>query len=97
MPAENLCVPLYVSVPDGEPEFLTDSQVKLDILVDTQEPFNTSHHRAAFEYDEATVSLVEEQTLSTLDISLSNNSKSSAGNASTAFEYECYEIEDDTP
>jgi hypothetical protein len=88
---------LYVFVPDREPDFLTDSHVKIDILVDTQEPFNTSHHRIAFEYDEDTVSLVEEQTLPTLDISLSNNSDSSAGNASTAFEYECYEIEDDTP
>jgi hypothetical protein len=38
---------------------------------------------------------VEEQTLSTSDISLSNNSNSSAGNTSTAFEYECYEIEAD--
>ncbi len=88
---------MYVFVPDREPDFLTDSHVKIDILVDTQEPFNTSHHRIAFEYDEDTVSLVEEQTLPTLDISLSNNSDSSAGNASTAFEYECYEIEDDTP
>jgi hypothetical protein len=40
---------------------------------------------------------VEEQTLSTLDMSISDNSNSSAGNASTAFEYECYEIENDTP
>ncbi len=30
-------------------------------------------------------------------MSISDNSNSSAGNASTAFEYECYEIEDDTP
>jgi hypothetical protein len=44
-----------------------------------------------------TEKLVDEQTLSTSDILLSNNSNSSAGNASTAFEYECYEIEDDTP
>jgi hypothetical protein len=88
---------LYVFVPYREPDFLTDSHIKLDILVDTQEPFNTSHHGVAFKYDEDTVSLVEEQTLSTLDISLSDNSNSSDGNASTAFEYECYEIEDDTP
>jgi hypothetical protein len=41
---------------------------------------------------------VEEPTLFTsLGILLSDNSNSSAGNASTAFEYECYEIEDDTP
>ncbi len=43
------------------------------------------------------MSLVEEQTHSTLNISLSDNSDSSAGNASTAFEYKCYEIEADTP
>ncbi len=40
-PAEHLCVPLYDFVPDRELDFLTDSQVKLDTLVDTQEPFNT--------------------------------------------------------
>jgi hypothetical protein len=88
---------LYVSVPDREPDFLTDSHVKLDILVDTQEPLNTSHHRAAFEYDEDTVSLVKEQTLSISDILLADNSNSSAENASIAFEYESYEIEDNTP
>jgi hypothetical protein len=75
---------------------LTDSHDKLDILVDTQEPLNTRHHRIGFEYDEDTVSLVVDLTLSTLDISISNNSNSSSGNAS-AFEYECYEVEDDTP
>jgi hypothetical protein len=42
------------------------------------------------------VSLVVDLILSTLDISISNNSYSSTGNAS-AFEYECYQIEDDTP
>jgi hypothetical protein len=66
---------------------LTDSHVKLDILVDTQEPFKDSHHKVAPDYDEDTVSLVEEPTLSTLDISLSDNFDFSAGNASTAFEY----------
>jgi hypothetical protein len=40
---------------------------------------------------------VEEQTLSIFDISLSDNSNSSAGNKSTAFEYKCYEIEADAP
>jgi hypothetical protein len=88
---------LYVFVPDREPDLLADSHFKLDTLVDTQEPFNTSHHRVAFDYDEDNVSLVEEQTLSTLDISISDNSNSSAGNASTASEYECYEIEDSRP
>ncbi len=40
---------------------MIDSHAKLDILIDTQEPSNTSHHRVAFGYDEDTVSLVEEQ------------------------------------
>jgi hypothetical protein len=97
MPAEKLSVPQYVFVPGREPDFLTDSHVKFDILVNTQEPLNTSHHKIAFEYDEDTVSLVEEQTLSTLDKSLSDNSNSSAGNTPTAFEYECYEIKGNTP
>ncbi len=57
-----------------EPDLLTDSHVKLDTLVDTQESFNTSHHKIAFEYDEDSVSLVVDQTLSTLDMSISNKS-----------------------
>jgi hypothetical protein len=76
---------------------LTDSHVKLDILVDTQEPVNDSHHKIAFDYDEDTVSLVEETTLATSEVSLSDNSNSSAGNAPTAFEYYCYEIEAAAP
>jgi hypothetical protein len=87
---------LHVFVPDREPDLLTDSHVKLDILVDTKEPLITSHHKIAFEYDEDTVSLVVDPTHSTLNISISDNSNSSAGNAS-AFEYECYEVKDDTP
>jgi hypothetical protein len=75
---------------------LTDSHNKLDILVDTQELLNTSHHRIGFEYDEDTVSLVVDPTLSTSDISISDNSNLSTGNA-LSFEYECYEVEDDTP
>ena len=74
---------------------MTDSHDKLDILVDTQEPLNTSHHRIGFEYDEDTVSLVVDSTLSTLDISISNNFNFSTENAS-AFKYECYEVKDDT-
>jgi hypothetical protein len=85
---------LYVFVLDREPDFLTYSHVKLDICVDTQVPLNTSHHKLAFKYDEHTVSLVEDKTLSTLDMSIYNKSNSSAGNASTAFKYESYEIED---
>ncbi len=46
---------------------MTDSHVKLDTLVDTQESFSTSHQRIALEYDEDTVSLVVDPTLSTLD------------------------------
>jgi hypothetical protein len=87
---------VYVFVPDREPDLLTDSHVNLDTLVDTQESFCTSHHRISLEYYEDTVSLVVDPTFSTLDISISNNSDSSTGNAS-AFEYECYEVEDDTP
>jgi hypothetical protein len=87
---------VYVFVPDKELDFLTDSHIKLDIIADTQELLSTSHHRIAFEYDEDTVSLVVDPTLSTSDISTSNNSNSSSGNAS-AFEYECYEVKDDTP
>jgi hypothetical protein len=87
---------VYVFVPDRELDFLTNSHVKLNTLVDTQESFSTSHHRIALEYDEDTVSLVVDPTLSTSDISISDNSNSSTGNAS-AFEYECYEVKDDTP
>jgi hypothetical protein len=95
-PVEKLSVPVYVFVPDRELYFLTDSHVKLDTLIDAQEPLSTSCHRIAFEYDEDTVNLVVDPTLSTLDISISDNSNTSAGNAS-AFEYECYDVEDDTP
>ncbi len=69
---------------------MTDSHIKLDTLVDTQESFSTSHHRIALKYDEDTVSLVVDPTLSTLDVSIFNNSNSSTGNAS-AFEYECWD------
>jgi hypothetical protein len=75
---------------------VTDSHVKLNILGDTQECLNNSHHRIALEYDEDTLSLVVDPTLSTSDISVSDNSDSSTGNAS-AFEYESYEVKDDTP
>ncbi len=76
---------------------MTDSHIKLDILVDMEESFKDSHHKVALDYDEDTMSLVEEPTLSTSDISLSNNSDSSVGNAFTDFEYECYEIKSDAP
>jgi hypothetical protein len=77
VPAENSCVPPCIFVPDGELDFLTDSHVELDILVDTQEPFSDSHHKTAFDYDEDAVSLVKEPTLATLEVSLSNNPDSS--------------------
>ncbi len=90
-------VPPCIFISDRELDFLTNSHIKLDVLVDTQEPFDDNHHKIAFDYDGDTVSLVEELTLATLEVSLSKNSDSSAGNASTAFEYYCYEIEADTP
>jgi hypothetical protein len=92
-----MCPPPYIFVTDRELDFLTDSHVKLGIPVDMQEPFSNSHHKIAFDYDENTMSLVEEPTLATLEVFLSNNSDSSAGNASIAFEYCCYEIEADAP
>jgi hypothetical protein len=76
---------------------LTDSHDKLDILVDTQEPLSKSHYKIAFNYNEDTVSLVEEPTLAKSEVSLSNNSDSSAGNVSIAFEYNCDEVEADAP
>jgi hypothetical protein len=88
-PAENLCVPPCIFVLDSKLDFLTDSHIKLDNLVDTQEPFNDGHCKIAFDYDEDTVTLVDEPNLATLEVSLSDNSDSSAGNASTAFEYYC--------
>ncbi len=40
---------MYVFGSDREPDHLTDSHVKLDTLVDTQESFSISHHRIALE------------------------------------------------
>jgi hypothetical protein len=87
VPAENSCVPPYVFIPDRELDFLIDDNVKLDILVDTQESFKDSDHKVALDHDEDTMSLMEVPTLSTLDISLSDNFNYSAESASTAFEY----------
>jgi hypothetical protein len=61
-----------------------------------QECLSNSNHKIAFDNNEDTVSLVVDPTLSTLDISIFDNSDSSAGNTS-AFEYKCYEVKDDTP
>jgi hypothetical protein len=89
----NSHVPLCVFVPDVELDCLTDSHIKLNSLDDTQECFSNSNHKLAFDYDEDTMSLVEELTLDTSEVLLSDNTISSA----RAFEYLCYEIEADTP
>ncbi len=80
-----------------ELDCLTDSHVKLNNFDDMQELLNNSHHKIAFYYDEDTMSLVEDLTLTTLEVPLSNDSDTSAGNAPIAFEYYCYDIEADTP
>ncbi len=66
---------------------MTDSQVKLYSLDDTQECLSNSNLKIAFDYNKHTMSLAEELTLETLDVSLSDNTISSAGNATIAFEY----------
>jgi hypothetical protein len=76
---------------------LPDSHVQLNILDDKQEHINNSHQKIAFKYDEDTVSLVEEPTLTASEIPLSDNSDSTARNATIAFEYCCYGIEADAP
>ncbi len=76
---------------------MTDSHVKLNSLDDLQEVLNNSHHKIASNYDEDIVSLVEESTVTTLEVHLFDNSNSSAGNAPIAFEYYCYEIEAGAP
>jgi hypothetical protein len=79
-------VPLCVFVPDVDFDCLTDSHIKLNSLDDTQECFSNSNHKIAFDYDEDTMSLVDELTLDTLEVLLSDNTISSAGNATIAFE-----------
>ncbi len=93
----NSHVPLCVFVPDMELNCLTDSHIKLNSLDDVQEYFSNSNHKKAFDYDKDTMSLVEELTLDTSEVLLSDNTISSAGNATIAFEYHCYEIEADAP
>jgi hypothetical protein len=93
----NSHVPLCVFVPDKECNCLTDSHVKLNSLDDMQECLSNSNHKIAFDCDEDTMSLVEELTLDTLEVSLSDNTISSAENPTLAFEYHCYEIEADAP
>ncbi len=62
-----------------------------------QECFSNSNHKIAIDYNKGTMSLVEELTLDTSEVSLSNNTISSAGNKTIAFEYHCYEIVADAP
>ncbi len=93
----NSHVPLCVFVPDKELNYLTDSHIKLNSLDDMQECSSNSNHKIAFDYNEDTMNLVEELILDTLEVLLSNNTISSAGNATIAFEYNCYEIEADAP
>jgi hypothetical protein len=76
-----------VFISDKELDCLTDSHIKLNSLDDRQECLSNSNHTIAFDYNEDTVSLVVDPTLSTSDKSISDNSDSSAGNAS-AVEYE---------
>ncbi len=77
----NSHVPLCVFVPDKELNCLTDSDIKLNSLDDTQECLSNSNHKIAFDQDKDTMSLVEELTLDTLEVLLSDNTISSAGNA----------------
>jgi hypothetical protein len=93
----NSHVPLCVFVPDKELNCLTDSHIKLNRLDDTHECFSNSNHKIAFDYNKVTMSLVEELTLDTSKVLLSDITISSAGNATIAFEYHCYEIEADAP
>ncbi len=93
----NSHVPLCVFVPDKKCDCMTDSNIKLNSLDDTQECLSNSNHKIAFDYDKDTMSLAEEVTLDTLEVLLSDNTISSAGNATIAFEYHCYEIEADAP
>jgi hypothetical protein len=93
----NSHVPLCVFVPDKELNCLTDSHIKLNNLDDTKECLSNSNHKIAFDYHEDTMSLVEELALDTLEVLLSDNTVSSAGNTTIAFEYHCYEVEADAP
>ncbi len=82
----NSHVPLCVFVPDKELNCLTDSHIKLNSLDDTKEWLSNSNHKIAFDYNEDTVKLVEELTLDTSKVLLSDNTISSARNATIAFE-----------
>ncbi len=85
-------VPLCVFVPDVELNCLTDSHIKVNSLDVTHECFSNSNHKIAFDYDKDTMSLVEELTLDTSEVSLFDNTISSAGNATIAFEYHAMKL-----
>jgi hypothetical protein len=51
---ENSYVPPGVFVPDEELDGLTNNNDKLNILDNTQECLNDSHHKIAFDYGEDT-------------------------------------------
>jgi hypothetical protein len=93
----NSHVPLCVVVPDKKLDCLTDSHIKLNSFDDMQECLSNSNHKIAFDYNKDTMILVEELTLDTSEALPSNNTISSAGNGTKAFEYNCYEIEADAP
>ncbi len=76
---------------------MTDNHVKLNSLDDMQEILNSNHHKIAFNYDEDTMSLVEELTHTTSEIPLLDNSHLFAGNAPIAIEYYCCDIETNAP
>ncbi len=83
----NSHIPLCVFVPDKECDCMTDSHIKLNSFDDTQECLGNSNYKVAFDYNKDTMSLAEELTLDTLEVSLSNNTIQSAGNTTIAFEY----------
>ncbi len=81
----NSHVLLCVFVSDKELDCLTDSHIKLNSLDDMQECLSNRNHKRAFDYGKDTMSLVEEVTLEILEVLLSNNTISSAGNTTIAF------------
>jgi hypothetical protein len=74
---------------------LTDGCFKLNSLDDTQELLHTNHHKITFEYDEDTTNLVIDQTLTTAETILSDDSDFSPGNAINISKYHCHKIEAD--
>jgi hypothetical protein len=73
------------------------SHSKLNCLGDTQELFYSSCPKLAFDYDEDNMSLVEEPTLTMVEILFFNNSDLSAGYTTIVSKKYSYEIEADEP